>query len=101
MYADLWKANNGNDTVVIYVQDFSNKMYVSFCETRPLDLEIYCNNSFTNQVEGAIKDWGSGTYFNTHTQKIHHAIAYTLDTHNTTIFVYDLTEETEEIKIEY
>ena len=36
--ADLWREAEGNDTVIIYLQDFSNKIYVSICETRPLDL---------------------------------------------------------------
>lgn len=67
-------------------------MYVSFCETRPLDLEIYCNNSFSKVEEGGIKDWGSGTYFNTHTQQLHHAIAYTLNTSNNTIIIHDITD---------
>lgn len=31
LHADLWKENNGNDTVVIYVQDYANKIYVSVC----------------------------------------------------------------------
>lgn len=83
--------NFGNETLIIYLQDYTNVTYISLCSIGILSLDMYCNDTITEDIGGALKFFATALFESQHTLQYHHMIAYSTEEHGNRIFINDNT----------
>lgn len=68
-----------NDTIILYLQDYLNITYVSFCSVGLLSLDMYCGETLTEDIGGALKYFATASFESQHTLKYHHMVVYSTE----------------------
>lgn len=82
----------GNDTIVLYLQDLLNITYIAICRTEETSLNMYCDDTMTEDLGGQLQFLATTFFMSTHTLKRHHVMAYLTNGHGNMIHLVDLTE---------
>ena len=75
------------DTLIIYLQDVTNKTYISYCYPDHQELGVICNKTETKDVGGRVTNWATTIYYSPFTQSTHHVLAYSTEKYYNRIFI--------------
>ena len=74
----------------LYMQDSFNLTYISYCLPQHEDLNVYCNETLTEDVGGRLSDWVSSVFYASKLFKFFHIVGYTLEEHPNRVYLLDL-----------
>jgi hypothetical protein len=80
-------SSKAKDTLIIYLQDVTNKTYISYCYPDHQELGVICNKTETKDVGGRVTNWATTIYYSPFTQSTHHVLAYSTEKYYNRIFI--------------